>query len=127
MDMDIPNVRAEMEAAFACYEAAIVASDVPTLNAPFRCVPETIRHGMAENLHGFDEIAAFRGARSSAGLMRNLARTVITAYRRDAAVASALLHRSTMPGKRGRRMQTWVRFSECWQIVATHVSLIDEP
>jgi len=126
MDVDIPDVRAEMEAAFARYEAALVANDVPTLNALFRAAPETIRYGTAENLYGFDEIAAFRGSRSPAGLARSLARTVITTYGRDAAVASTLFRRSTAPGKLGRQMQTWVRFPEGWQIVAAHVSLIDE-
>ena len=80
MDIDIPDVRAEMEAAFARYEAAILANNVPTLNALFRCAPETIRYGMAENLYGHDEIAAFRSARSPTGLARRLARTVITAW-----------------------------------------------
>lgn len=126
MDMDIPDVRAEMEAAFARYEAAILANDVPTLNALFRCAPETIRYGMAENLYGYDEIAAFRSTRSPTGLARSLARTVITTYGCDAAVASTLFRRSTMPGRLGRQMQTWVRFPEGWQIVAAHVSLIDE-
>lgn len=127
MDIDIPDVHAEVAAAFARYEAAIIANDVPTLNALFHRAPETIRYGMAENLHGFDEIAAFRGARSSAGLMRTLARTVITTYGRDTAVASTLFHRSATPGKLGRQMQTWMRFPEGWEIVAAHVSLIDEP
>jgi len=126
MDIDIPEIRAEVEAAFARYEAALIANDVPALNALFRRGPETIRYGVAENLYGHDEIAAFRGTRSAAGLLRSLTRTVITTYGRDAAVASTLFHRSTMPGRLGRQMQTWVRFPEGWQIVAAHVSLIDE-
>jgi len=126
MDIDIPDVRAEMEAAFARYEAAILANDVPTLNALFHCAPETIRYGTAENLYGHDEIAAFRSARSPTGLARRLARTVITTYGRDAAVASTLFRRSTMTGRLGRQMQTWIRFPDGWQIVAAHVSLIDE-
>ncbi len=115
-----------MEAAFARYEAALRAKDVTTLNALFCGAPETIRYGMAENLYGFDEIAAVRGARPSAGLMRSLARAVITAYGRDTAVASTLFRRRTMLGKLGRSMQARVRFPEGWQIVAAHVSLIDE-
>jgi hypothetical protein len=31
-----------------------------------------------------------------------------------------------MPGKVGRQMQTWVRFSEGWRVVAAHVSVISE-
>ena len=69
---------------------------------------------------------AFRAARSSSGLMRRLARTLITAYGRDMAVASTLFYRDSAPGKVGRQMQTWVRFAEGWKIVAAHVSMIDE-
>jgi hypothetical protein len=59
--------------------------------------------------------------------MRGLALTVITAHGRDAAVASTLFERDTVPGKVGRQMQTWIRFADGWRIVAASVSLIDEP
>ena len=125
MDVDLPHVKAEVEAAFARYEAALVGNDVATLNALFRQAPETIRYGAAENLYGYADIAAFRGGRSAAGLARAISRTVVTTYGSDLAVASTLFHRDTLPGKVGRQMQTWVRFPEGWQIVAAHVSLID--
>jgi hypothetical protein len=92
----------------------------------FRNDPRTLRYGMGENLYGYDEIQAFRGARSPVGLMRRTARTVISAYGRDTAVASTLFYRDTAPGKVGRQMQTWIRFPEGWRIVAASVSLIDE-
>ena len=59
--------------------------------------------------------------------MRTTARTIITAYGRDTAVASTLFYRDNAPGKVGRQMQTWVRFAEGWRIVAAHVSMIDQP
>jgi hypothetical protein len=59
--------------------------------------------------------------------MRTRARTVITTYGRDFAVASTLFHRDSMPGRVGRQMQTWVRFPEGWRVVAAHVSIIDDP
>jgi hypothetical protein len=93
----------------------------------FRNDPRTLRYGIAENLYGYGEISAFRAARSPVGLMRKTARTVITAYGRDSAVASTLFTRESAPGKVGRQMQTWVRFPEGWRIVAAHVSIIDEP
>jgi hypothetical protein len=55
-----------------------------------------------------------------------LSKTVITTYGRDFAVASTLFHRTTMAGKVGRQMQTWVRFDEGWRVVAAHVSVINE-
>ena len=80
----------------------------------------------ARILYGYAEIEAFRAARSPAGLARTLAKTVISTYGRDHAVASTLYYRTTMPGKVGRQMQTWVRFPEGWRVVAAHVSVIDE-
>jgi Protein of unknown function (DUF3225) len=127
MDIDRPEIVAEVTAAFARYEKALVENDVATLNALFRDDPRTIRYGGAENLYGYGEIKAFRGARSPVGLARTCSRTVITTYGRDFAVASTLFHRAAAPGKVGRQMQTWVRFAAGWRVVAAHVSLIEEP
>src|SRR5712671_1011891 len=126
MDIDRPDVVAEVAAACERYERALVSNDVATLNALFRADARTIRYGGSEILCGHDEIAAFRAARSPAGLARTTSKTVITSYGRDNAVASTLFHRATMPGKVGRQMQTWVKFSDGWHVVAAHVSVIDE-
>ena len=126
-DIDLPDVVAEVKAAFDRYEKALMSNDVAALNECFHVDPRTIRYGAAEILHGHHEIAAFRAARSPVGLARTISRTVITTYGRDFAVASTLFHRATSPGKVGRQMQTWVRLPQGWRIVAAHVSLIDEP
>jgi hypothetical protein len=127
MEIDLPEVVAEVTAAFRRYEAALVSNDVATLDELFRKDSRTIRYGGAEILYGYKEIAAFRAARSSVGLARTLSKTAISTYGRDHAVASTLYHRSAQPGKIGRQMQTWVRFPEGWRVVAAHVSVIDEP
>jgi hypothetical protein len=126
MKINDPPVLAEVEAAFARYEAALVGNDVDTLTALFWKNALTIRYGIGENLYGSDEIAAFRTARSPVGLARELSRTVITTYGDDFATASTLFHRASVPGKVGRQMQSWARLPEGWRIVAAHVSLIDE-
>ena len=126
MDIDLPDVVAEVTAAFNRYEKALTTNDVAVLDDIFRVDPRTIRYGVTEILYGYDEIAAFRAARSPVGLNRTTSKTVITAYGRDCAVASTLFHRTTMPGKVGRQMQTWVRFPDGWHVVAAHVSVIDE-
>jgi hypothetical protein len=127
MEVDLPDVLAEVTKQFARYEKALVTNDVTVLGELFRVDPRTLRYGAGENLYGHDAIMAFRAARSPAGLMRRTAGTVITTYGRDAAVASTLFYRDSAPGKVGRQMQTWVRFPEGWKIVAAHVSMIDEP
>jgi Protein of unknown function (DUF3225) len=127
MDIDLPDVIAEVTAQFERYETALVTNDVAVLDELFRNDPRTLRYGIGENLYGYSEIASFRAARSPAGLMRRTARTVITTYGRDTAVASTLFYRDSTPGRVGRQMQTWVRCPEGWRIVAAHVSVIDEP
>jgi Protein of unknown function (DUF3225) len=126
MQIDLPEVVAEVKAAFDRYEKALVSNDVATLDALFYDDARTIRYGIGENLYGFAEIMAFRAGRSPAGLARTLSKTVITAYGRHCAVASTLFHRATSPGKVGRQMQTWVRFPQGWRVVAAHVSVIDD-
>ena len=126
-DIDIPEVVAEVRAAFDRYEKALTGNDVAVLDETFHVDPRTIRYGGAEILYGHKEIAAFRAARNPAGLMRSISKTVITTYGRDFAVASTLFHRDSQPGKVGRQMQTWVRFpDDGWKVVAAHVSVIDE-
>lgn len=126
MKINDPAVLAEVEAAFAAYEAALTGNDVATLDAIFRKAPETLRYGVAENLYGHDEIAAFRSARSPVGLERKLERTVITTYGDTAATANTMFRRDSMVGKVGRQSQTWVKFAEGWRVVSAHVSIIPE-
>jgi hypothetical protein len=127
MEIDLPDVLAEVTEHFARYEKALVSNDVTVLDELFRNDPRTLRYGIGENLYGFGAITAFRAARSPVGLNRKTAKTVITTYGRDTAVASTLFYRETLPGRVGRQMQTWVRFPEGFRIVAAHVSIIDEP
>ena len=127
MEIDLPEVVAEVRAAFERYEQALVSNDVATLDALFHQDARTIRYGVGENLYGHAELAAFRSARPAVGLMRTRSRTVITTYGRDFAVASTLFHRNSASGKIGRQMQTWVRFPEGWRVVAAHVSIIADP
>ena len=127
MDVDLPEVLAEVTAQFERYEKALVSNDVAVLDELFRPDSRTLRYGVGENLYGYDEIMAFRAARSPVGLGRRTAKTLITSYGRDTAVASTLFYRDSLPGKVGRQMQTWIRFPEGWRIVAAHVSIINEP
>jgi hypothetical protein len=127
MEVDIPDVLAEVTAQFERYEAALVSNDIAVLDELFRADKRTLRYGVGENLYGYEAIMAFRAARSPIGLGRKTDKTVITSYGRDTAVASTLFYREQLVGKVGRQMQTWVRFAEGWRIVAAHVSIIAEP
>ncbi len=121
--INLPEIVAEVDAAFRRYEAALIANDVTVLSELFWDSPHTIRYGLAENLHGADEIRAFRAARAGIDLSRDLARTTITTYGHDFATASTL-YRRRASGRTGRQMQTWLRTPEGWRVVAAHVSFL---
>ena len=127
MEIDLPEVMAEVRAAFERYEKALVSNDVATLDELFRDDPRTVRYGVTENLYGYSEIRSFRAARSPVALGRKLSRTVINTFGRDFAVASTLYERPSAAGRIGRQTQTWVKFPEGWRVVVGHVSLLEKP
>ena len=55
MDIDSPDVVAEVKSAFERYERAINANDVATLNELFWSSPRTVRYGTGEQLYGHGE------------------------------------------------------------------------
>ena len=123
-EINLPDVVAEVTAAFSRYEDALVTNRIDVLDELFWPSPATVRYGAGENLVGIDAIRAFRAARPSAGLTRTLAATVITTFGRDFATAMTEFRREGNAAI-GRQSQTWVRFAEGWRVVAAHVSLID--
>jgi hypothetical protein len=127
MQINLPDVVAEVSAVFARYEKALVTNDTAVLDELFRTADETVRFGIAENLFGIEQIRNFRNNRPPINLARTVARTNITTYGRDFATTAITFYREPMPGKIGRQMQSWVRFPEGWRVVAAHVSLIPTP
>jgi len=126
MQINLPDVHAEVTAVFARYEDALVHNKLEVLDELFWASPHTVRFGIAEDLYGIEAIRAFRAARPSQGLARRLQNTVITTYGRDFATAMTEFRREGGT-KLGRQAQTWVRLPEGWRVVAAHVSLIDLP
>lgn len=122
-EINIPQVVAEVTAAFYRYEQALVSNDIAVLDALFWHDTRTVRLGAGENLYGIDEIRGFRAARPAAGLARELRHTVITTYGEDYAVCSTEFSREGSE-RIGRQQQTWVRFYCGWRIVAAQVSLM---
>lgn len=118
-----PAILAEMNAAFYRYEQALITNDIAVLDELFWHDPRTVRYGAAENLYGIDAIRAFRAARPSQGLARQLVNTVITTFGEDMAVASTEFLREGTD-KVGRQQQTWVKMASGWKIVAAHVSVM---
>ena len=121
MEPNIPEIVAEVTAAFNRYEAALVANDVPALDGFFWNDPRVIRYALFDNGYGFEAIMKSRRARASVDLRRRLMRTVVTTFGRDFATANTEFRREES-GREGRQSQTWVRTAEGWKIVSAHVS-----
>ena len=123
MEINLPEVHADVAAQFARYETALTTNDVAVLDELFWDCPHTLRYGATENLYGYHAIANFRAGRPSQGLAREVLRTVITTYGRDFATAN-IEFRRTGSDRTGRQSQTWMRTPQGWRVVAAHVSLL---
>jgi hypothetical protein len=123
LEINLPDVLAEVDAAFARYEDALVNNRIEVLDQLFWPSTRTVRYGATENLVGIDAIRAFRAARSPAGLARRLANTVVTTYGRDFATTMTEFRRDG-DARIGRQSQSWARFEDGWRVVAAHVSFI---
>lgn len=123
MEINQPDVVAEVRAAFDRYERALNANDVDVLDASFWNDPRTIRYSLMDNAYGFEAIHASRLARPRADMTRTIMNTVITTFGRDMATANTEFHR-VESGRRGRQSQTWVRMPEGWRVVSAHVSFM---
>jgi len=123
MDINRPEVLAEVTAAFERYEDALVNNKVAVLDELFWNSPHTLRYGVGENLYGFEAIQAFRAARPATGLARRLLFTQITTYGDSFATANVEFQREGS-AKPGRQSQTWMKTPEGWRVVSAHVSLL---
>jgi len=123
MEVNLPDVLAEVRTQFERYEKALTGNDVAVLDELFWDSPHTLRYGATENLYGYDEIQAFRAARPALGLEREVIKTVVTTYGRDFATCNMEFRRAGVPGT-GRQSQTWMRTQAGWRVVAAHVSML---
>jgi hypothetical protein len=123
MDINRPEVIAEVMACFERYEAALVSNDLATLAELFWDSSLVVRFGADENLYGHAQICAFREQRPTDDLTRTLTRTVVTTYGSDFATTSAEFVRLAS-GDVGRQSQSWIRTESGWRIVAAHVSVL---
>ena len=123
IEINLPDVLAEVTAAFDRYESALIGNDVAVLDELFWNSAHTVRYGATENLYGYEAIKSFRAGRSAQGLLRSIIKTAITTYGRDFATANVEFQRIGS-SKTGRQSQTWMRTPAGWRVVAAHVSLL---
>lgn len=123
-ELDLPHVKAEVEAAFRDYETALNNNDLAALDAHFWHDDRVVRYGATENLYGIAAIRAYRRARDASNLSRQLYRTRIVTFGENLAVATTEFQRPGQP--LGRQTQIWSKLPEGWRIVSAHVSLLED-
>jgi len=128
MEINNPAVIAELTRCHEAYEKALVTNDTAVLDESFWDSPHALRFGVMENLHGADEIRAFRKARPNINLDREIERLDIMSFGDSVGVVNLEFRRSTNFGEQhGRQTQFWIRFAGGWRIVSAHVSLLRSP
>ncbi|GAA1652445.1 oxalurate catabolism protein HpxZ [Catellatospora bangladeshensis] len=121
MDIDRPEIVAEVAAVFAAYEKALVVNDPDEIMSFFRHGAETVRFGIADRQRGWAHQLAWRRAQPPLPPGRTLSETLITTFGADFAVVTTCFRYPDDPAV-GRQSQTWVRLPEGWRIVSAHVS-----
>jgi hypothetical protein len=126
MEVNRPDIVAEVTERFEAYERALLANDMEVLDAAFWDSQDVVRYGIADHEHGAEAIAAWRrSAPSSVHPARRLVGLVVTTFGNDVATVSCRFVNGDEPGH-GRQQQTWIRRPEGWRIVAAHVSFLAE-
>jgi len=88
MKVNDPLLLAEVTAAFHAYEQALMADDLPAMDALFHAAPTTNRFGVGEVLWGIEAIRAFRKGRGGSP-QRKLGQVAIAVYGDAFATADA--------------------------------------
>ena len=122
MEINIPEVHAEVTDAFWKYDRALLENDIDTVIALFWDSPHTLRYSPGETLYGIQEIIEFRQTQRGTPLKREVTRLVVTTFGRDYGTANCETRR-TDTGALGCQSHSWVRLEEGWRIVAAQVSV----
>lgn len=124
LEINRPDIVAEIAALCADYDRALLANDVPALEGYFWDHAQAVRFGVTEELYGAEEISAFRRARRVNFGDRRTVRESIVTLGDDLAIA--LVEFTMMiagSSRHGRQTQVWVRLPDLgWRIVSAHVS-----
>lgn len=132
LTINLTHTQQELKQAFDLYEDALIHNKVDILDTLFWNSPYTLRYGAKENLNGYDEIKAFRAARPSAGLNRDILERHIVTFGDSMGVANITFRRAG-EARVGRQSQTWVKsdadtdaaLALGWRVVSAHVSWMD--
>jgi hypothetical protein len=121
VEVNRPDVVAEVAKVFAEYEAALVDGDNDRLVDFFWDAPSLVRFGLADRQSGYAQLRAWRLAEPPVPVGRQLSDTAIVTFGGDFAVTTTCFGYPESPAE-GRQSQTWLRTASGWRIVSAHVS-----
>ncbi|WP_433457958.1 AtzH-like domain-containing protein [Micromonospora sp. CA-248212] len=121
MEIDRADVVAEVAAAFAGYERALVDGDAEAICGYFWDSDRTVRFGLADHQYGLEEQRKWRAAQPPLPAGRRLVETRVSTFGADLAVVTTRFGYADSSAT-GRQTQTWVRLPVGWRIVTAHVS-----
>lgn len=124
IEVNRPDVLAELAAHAEAYGRALLANDVETLDGYFWSSEHALRFGVTEELYGAEEIAAFRKGRVVNFADRKTTRETLFTLGETLGVANQEFTLTIFGSLRhGRQSQVWVKFPGVgWRIVSAHVS-----
>ena len=126
LDVNRPEVVAEMRALFERYEQALIDKDVEVLDDTFWNSKHTIRYAMHENGYGFEDIHKHRVARPPGPGIKEERRRLEILTLGDGFAVVNLEFKMRGSGDIGRQSQTWVKFPNTgWKVVGAHVSVMN--
>lgn len=103
LQVDLPDVRAEVEALFARYQQAFVGNDAEAMTGLLWQSPQAMHHGAGRDVDG----------------TRAILRTRLTCFGRDYATSLIEFSRQGVQGV-GREGHAWARLPQGWRIVAAN-------
>jgi ketosteroid isomerase-like protein len=121
LDVNRPEVVAQVRQVFTDYEAALVAGDNERLVEAFWDSPALVRFGLADRQAGAEPLRQWRMTQPPVAPGRRLSETTVATFGTDFAVVTTLFDYPDTAGT-GRQSQTWVRTPAGWRIVSAHVS-----
>ena len=125
LELNIPEIVAEVREAIDRYERALFANDLDVLDTSFWSSSLVVRFGYASEQYGAEALAEYRRMRALGNFKRRLWNQTVTTFGRDFAVATVEYQRPDQT-RQGRQSQTWVRTPDGWRVVLAHVSRRDQ-
>ncbi len=127
LEVNKPEVVAEVRAVFERYEQALIDKNVEVLDDTFWNSEHTIRYAMHENGYGFEEIHKHRVARPPGPGIKEERRRLEILTLGDSFAVVTLEFKTRGSNDIGRQSQTCVKFPETgWKVVGAHVSVMNQ-